>query len=87
MRRKNHTPFSRWMHDKGLTAPGLAVELGVTRSAVYGWASGRWLPTMAHLQKLSQYSVGEVGLELFVGNAGDNPAAAASGSATINVVP
>lgn len=66
MKRVTHTLFSDWLKSKGLTVPGLAKALGVTRSAVYGWASGTFTPTLPHLIALHRFSEGEVSLETFV---------------------
>lgn len=58
MHRRYHTPLSDWMRQTGTTAPALAQQLGVTRTAVYQWASGRLTPSAAHLVAL----VGVTGL-------------------------
>lgn len=52
MHRQYHTPLSRWMRDSGTTAPAVAEQLRVTRSAVYRWASGKGTPSALHLADL-----------------------------------
>lgn len=80
MKRLTHTPFSDWLRAEGLTVPQVSEALEVTRSTVYGWASGRWSPTAAHLRKLHAFSGGALTIAHFDPASISRPAAPSSTS-------
>jgi transcriptional regulator with XRE-family HTH domain len=47
-------PFREFVYNRGIKQSWIAEQLGITRSAVNYWATGRQIPSFKNIQRLSE---------------------------------